>query len=298
MGLLALSGCILLFAQPPPRVERELHPGNVVSVAAGDGSACAVYASGWIACSGNATDHPSLDRGYKSVAGDDDGWCAVGDDGGVYCWGGIPDPAVPDTGADPVGVDAIAVAHGTGCMLRGTAITCWGADDSNGDPIPVGPYFSGIALGPTEGCAMETDRGPGDLGQVFCFGSGLDARSGTRVDHASALAVSLGEGCVILDDLAANDGREPGGVDCWTSGSASFAGPAGTFDAITAGDWTFCALSGGGATCWPSDHLPEDTVNTPPDEAFAQLDPGGTTSCGITTAGDGVCWGDTTGIGL
>jgi alpha-tubulin suppressor-like RCC1 family protein len=223
--------------------------------------------------------------------------CGLTAEGTVHCWG---DDRGVGAGGDPM--DTIysspvpVVLDGTyvqvtsifssSCALRDTGdVYCWGfsyrgelgGGEDRGHhttPVPVaGGYgWGAVDAGVTYGCGLT------DTGAAYCWGTGY--------------AGQLGYG-----------GLESTDTPVAVAGDRSWA-------SIRAGAEHTCALTGSGdAWCWGRSDVgqlgtPPDMdetceyarcvtvpVEVPTDLQFTDLQAGDTFTCGITTAGELVCWG-------
>lgn len=222
--------------------------------AVGADHACAVVASGGVACwgangSGRLGDGTTVDRpspvavvGLGDVVaiglGAEHG-CALTRVGAVACWGRNPDGRLGDgTTIDrptpvPVvgltsGVVAIAAGGAHSCALTAAgAVKCWGSNDNGrlGDgtvthsPVPVTVSgldggVAAIAVGGAHGCALTA------AGAVKCWGYGWSGQlgNGSSDDAPEPVeAVGLGEGVAAIA-AGAEHGcalTREGGVACW-----------------------------------------------------------------------------------
>jgi len=85
-------------------------------------------------------------------------------------------------------------------------------------------------------------------------------------------------------------GRHANGtVECW--GSSSVPSPPGSFQSISAGNFTACGVhTDGTLACWGSGYqLPPAISGT-----FTSVSVGDAHACAIRSDGAAVCWGDTT----
>ncbi len=189
-----------------------------------------------------------------------------------------------------VGVALISVETGANHTCGVTAsgfVACWGNNGAGklgtgtlfGDPSPslVVPTFrdpQGLSLASSHSCAL------GAFGSVYCWGSNSSGQLGTGEVDGAAHPIPVR----VSDTL--------------------------TFASVTTGSRHVCALTfDGSAYCWGSGALGQLGVGTPrqvcnvtePCEvrpalitgfSFAVLDAGQDHTCGVTTAGEGYCWGD------
>ncbi|MEI8080502.1 MAG: hypothetical protein WCI74_01470 [Actinomycetes bacterium] len=269
---------------------------------------------------------PGFDRDVASVSVGADHRCVVTTTGGAYCWGtnaygqlgtgtrvgsSIPG-AVTGLGA---GVAAISAGtdHTCAAMIEGGAY-CWGRNTSgqlgNGTttdsltPVRVEglpPAVGSIAVGGDFTCATSSD------GAARCWGSNSAGRLGTGAARPtkSTRPVQVAGLSIGVTSLSAGNGFAcavvGGAVKCWGQGNH---GQLGSLDqdasttpvpvavagtgvlAVNAGTNQACAVAVGSSPCWGG-YLSNVTV---PDARV--ISAGNETSCAVTTAGQGICWGD------
>ncbi len=253
-------------------------------------------------------------------AGVDDGWemidvgdthsCGLTTVDEIFCWGGgnegqlgdgttntLLRQLVPLEVTAPSGVTWASVdtgAYHTCATTTGGDIYCWGIDDEgrlgNGNAAvddffpsptlvdrPVGVTWASVTAAGSHTCALTTS------GDVYCFGDNDRGQLGVGDENPrnTPTQVTLPAGVVV-------ESIEVG------------VGAAGLFDSRTT-----CVVSTLGAGyCWGSDELGAlgdgpgavnsnvpVAVGVPGGGAWSTIRPGGRTSCGVTTTGDGYCWG-------
>jgi alpha-tubulin suppressor-like RCC1 family protein len=139
------------------------------------------------------------------VAAGEDSTCALAEDGTASCWGGLTGSATPQA-VDGHEFTRIAVGRAHACAvagstLRGGSVYCWGSDDSgqlgNGagagdsaEPVRVAGsrrYIAVSAAGDST-CALT------ETGQGYCWGANDDGRLGTgdTDPHGTPVAVDQG----------------------------------------------------------------------------------------------------------
>jgi alpha-tubulin suppressor-like RCC1 family protein len=204
--------------------------GVVVDVSVGAASACAVTANGGVLCWGRNTSQGWL--GFTS------------DDCGPYTdmASAVDEPCEKVPRAVPGVSGAVAVATSgddTCAVMRGGALTCWGADDfgqlgdgfsgsAPHDPSPVGvggiSDVLRVALGATHACAVSGTAeaaycwGDNSEGQLGIGSEQLDSNRSTPVsvpglEHVVDLDAAAGVTCAAIDD---------GSVKCWGDPSSLF----------------------------------------------------------------------------
>ena len=157
----------------PERVRRLV---DVVAIAAGPSSSCAVHDDGDLSCWGWPYDStPERITGLGAVSAvsiGSDRTCAVTDRGQVYCW---------DSDASPVGrpslvanlreVVHVAVGDGTVCALHddGT-VSCWGRNDVGqvGDGTTTRRSQPVRLAGITDAVAISVSAGSSEVGAHAC----------------------------------------------------------------------------------------------------------------------------------
>nr|HEX4317884.1 hypothetical protein [Kofleriaceae bacterium] len=286
----------------------DLGGATAARVVAGDHEVCALDTSGGLHCAGGDAPLPADSRTWTDVAlgprlGQVATTCGVSN-GSAYCWGTDTLGSIPDgTWGHPSAVaivDAVAVAPATnvvlgmepgftldydegGCLLDGSAVSCWGANRSGELATGVGTQqlptavvapdqspWQSVASSDTHTCGTTQDQhlycwGQNDAGEITgdpasCPDHICAAPTLAAVGSAASVMTGAGFTCVGSDET----------VVCW-------------------GDNTRGQLGAGSA----GEHAPQ-TI-----DAVAQLRGGGNGACAIdtNTGTDLVCWGGWQGIG-
>jgi alpha-tubulin suppressor-like RCC1 family protein len=235
-----------------------------------DGSSCTVGDNG----DGTATLSCEDGTSVTWTLAEPDGWlqidsgyhhtCGVKTNGTVECWGrNIEGQSHPPPG------EFIQVAAGKThtCGIRpDDTVECWGSNDDGESSPPAGETFLQVSLGDRHSCGIKTD------GTAECWG--LAAFSVTTPPTGETFLQLAGRGfrhCGIVTG---------GFVTCW---GEVYLTPDGVFTQITKGH---CGIRADGtADCWAG-FPPPDGVT------FLQLASGPNHTCGVTTDGLPVCWGD------
>lgn len=239
--------------------------------------------------------------------------CALTAAGDAWCWG-WDDYGTLGT-AEPVATCGDALDGPLGC---------------SGEPLPVAGGFAFAAVAPSlrHTCALRDD------GAAFCWGNS----AGTGGDHPSGPAVRPVETELRFTALSASlgdfvtCGLVPGGQAwCWgpddpNRGGLGTGAASGTRTPVAvAGDRRFVSLSVGGfhtcgvatdgaAWCWGGNWYGQlgigsaggagGTMTVPQATAvlgghgFTQVASGVSYTCGLTTAGGALCWGDGGAFGV
>ena len=143
-------------APPPPATHSATGPFSEFS--RGADHACALRASGQIACWGsNDYGQASPPYGaYEAISSGENGSCALNDDGAAVCWGSFDvRPSTEDTAEGPF--TEISRGSDHACALGSDgAITCWGSNRHGQATPPSGEYR---AIGSHDGgsCALRDD---------------------------------------------------------------------------------------------------------------------------------------------
>ncbi len=280
---------------------------GVSAIAAGFHFTCALTTAGAVKCWGK-NDHAELGDGTKTkqptpvaVSGLSSGAvaiaagfihaCAVTSSGGVKCWGNNDSGQLGDgtttEGIKPVSVfglssGAVAVSAGanhTCALTKAGAVKCWGSNGSgqlgDGTKLPrktlvdVSGLSSGvtaISAGDAHTCSLAA------TGAVKCWGFNENGQlgDGTKMDRAVPTDVSgLGSG---VSRVAAGHSRScavdaTGAAWCWGDNSDGQLGDGTKMQRLKP-----IPVSGLGA-------------------GIANLAPGGTHSCAVTSSGGMKCWG-------
>jgi alpha-tubulin suppressor-like RCC1 family protein len=216
--------------------------------------------------------------------------------------------------------------HTCGVTALGEAF-CWGRGSSGqlgtggtGDvlvPVAVAGNhrFASISAGGAHTCGLTTD------GETFCWGLGGRIGDGGTDDQLSpAMVAGDHRFASITAGLHHTCGLTTGGEGfCWGNGSAGKLGNGGTddqlspapvtdnlqFASISAGSGHTCGVTtDGDAFCWGDEFLgalgngDAQTVARPSpvavlgDHQFTSISAGVLYTCGVTTDGEGFCWGN------
>ncbi len=220
----------------------------------------------------------------------------------------------------------------TCALTTGGAAYCWGNGNNmgtgttSGSDVPQavtgGHTFSVISAGWEHTCGLES-------GAVYCWGDNTYGQLGNNSTTASLSPTLVSGG---LTFASVDGGRyhtcgltTGGAAYCWGRNNGGQLGDASTtdrlvptavagghtFTSIKAGEGSSCALTGGGvAWCWGrnnghqlgtgvNDWTDSSTPVTPLGGVlFASIEVGSQFACGVSTTGDGYCWGSSLGFGL
>jgi alpha-tubulin suppressor-like RCC1 family protein len=231
--------------------------GDVVDIAVGGETSCAVTSAGAIWCWG------------------DDSYGALGDGNTA----GLSQLPVQVVNLPSTAVHVVVGGHHTCALLGGGLVACWGDDEQGqlgdgqrlprGTPVKPLDLASGathIAAGGSHTCAVSAGGG------LFCWGDNTYGQLGNSMTPSSSstpVAVSGLAGSVT--DVAAGGGFTcallvGGTVQCWGQGANG--------------------QTGGTATSSP---VP---ATVPLTAAAISLAAGAKHACAVTMAGDVLCWGD------
>lgn len=240
-------------------------------IAAGDGFACALHADGTVACWGDSSVVQATPTGtFMDLAAGQGEMCGLSVAGNVRCWG----KASMVTANAPTGggYRAIGVSSSAACALGGDgAIACWGSNLSNRATPPAG-VFAHLTMGWFGGCATDL------AGAVRCWGTNAPpVPAGVK---ARALAANVSSVAAITTS---------GTLASWGPfGQGVGAPPAGSFDRVTVGRESGCAVVGTSPTCWGLNNRGQ---GVPPTASFRELASGFEFACGIRVDGALACWG-------
>jgi alpha-tubulin suppressor-like RCC1 family protein len=285
-------------------------PTDVVQISAGGNHACALRATGTVACWGSGTD-------------------------GELGNGALRDSGIPVAVRGLRGVTAIATGYDDSCAIHdGGRVACWGGTDygrirtldylHRPTPVPVPGVTRAIAIGAsfTNVCVVRSD------GRVLCWGGALGSGRGSFVSERQTVPPGLVPGIRDAISISVGNARAcavlgTGVVACWGDGGSGQLGDrskanalrpvrlAGIHDAtaVTAGEEHTCVLRrGGDVACVGDDEAGElgdgrqgnDLASTVP-VVVAGLHHviaiGATDSntCAVELAGSIRCWGDGAG---
>lgn len=234
--------------------------------------------------------------------------------------------AVPVPVAGGLTFSALSVGFIHNCGLTsGGAAYCWGEEDSIPAAVPGGYTFAVLSAG-----KYATICGLTPAGAAYCWGlgSGGQLGNGTRMTNATTpvpVAGGLTFAAVSVGFDFACGVTTSGTAYCWgadefgqlgngtTTDSPTPVAVAGglTFKTVSAGMGHACGLtSTGAAYCWGDNEIGElgDGTTTGPQQCFghgcsfvpvpvsggytfATISTGYLSSCGVTDAGAGYCWG-------
>ena len=241
--------------------------------------------------------------GFSGVSAGAGNTCGVSLAGDAYCWGENSQGAVGD-GTTTIRSRPVLIGAGLGLHLPSTGTHtcaldasghafCWGpaASGELGDgspdyanefrqtlPVPVagGHVFTSIRTGQSHTCAVDTS------GDAYCWGSNFIGQLG-RDTLTNTCYLNAGSRCSNQPILVA------GGLK-FTQVSAS---PL---------DFSCGVTTGGAAYCWGSNGTGQLGVDSTIDRSrvpvavkggivFQSISAGDVFTCGVSTAGDGYCWG-------
>lgn len=143
-------------------------------------------------------------------------------------------------------------------------------------PTPETPAFVQVATGENHVCALRGN------GQVVCWGGNDDGQLNAP-EKVPFQQITSGShfSCGIQADER---------INCWgRNNHQQAAPPPGRFQAAAAGWDHACGLTGTTVTCWGWNA--NERATPPPGVNFAAVGAGAEHSCGLSTAGDLVCWG-------
>ena len=255
-----------------------------LAVSAGSNTTCGIRVDESIECWGRLND--GLDGApagaFRALAMATTGACALDLVGEVHCWGKTFLDDTPPAGpweSLRCGASACAVIDATG------ALRSFGSDTVGYPDPPDGKFLAAeFGAGPQELCAVR------DSGELICWtedGTEFSPLSGTFVD----VAVGGLFGCGL--DAA-------GGTSCWSYFyDATYYGaddpPELNFVQFDLASWGGCGVSvDHELACWGEPLYFDGSSRTaPPEGDFVQTDVGsGDHACGLTTAGQVLCWGN------
>ncbi len=212
---------------------------------------------------------------------------------------------------------AVSAGQWYTCGLRvDQSVACWGANDFGQLDVPTGAYAS-ISAGGTYACAIDAE------GELACWGNeaftefpppagpwvyvSCGAGNCASIDRAGAMQTwgyysfpTAPEGAFIAvewgngpEELCAV--RASGEIVCWREDGSEFSPLVGSFADVGVGALFGCGLdAAGGTTWWNYDDPPHSEwgVDEPPEVAFEKLRLMTGSACGLTPAGEVVCWGE------
>jgi hypothetical protein len=197
-------------------------------------------------------------------------------DSTLRCWGRNDfNEATPPTGT----FSDVDAGYDFTCGVRTTgALACWGAAQGVGLTSPPSGTYTQVSAGALHACAIRAS----DKAAV-CWGSNLNGETNAPAGQFLALSAGDGHTCALKTDKT---------LQCWGLNNLGEASPpAGTWKAVSAGTNVSCAIrdSDGRASCWGINSLQQ--ASPPQNQTFATLSVGLFYGCGVTTAGQAVCWG-------
>ncbi len=284
---------------------------DVTSVTSGEDFNCAIRTNGSVWCWGDNVENQMGPQSVDGVdvplplevtglpvaveiqAGDDH-VCIIDGAGLVWCWGdndnrqlgqggaGTTDSPTPLTVALPGGLGAIDLGLGQDhvcAVLEDNTVACWGDDENGqlgdgaaGTDNGVATLVPGLAVindvegGEDHTCALD------DLGQVWCWGDGVDGEIGigSNIDQPTPQPVGLPAvaQAIALGDRFACAHLVTDAVWCWGEG-LDFQLGSGDFVDVT---------------------TPAEVMGMPA-IGIAQLVAGGQGACVLSDAGERWCWG-------
>jgi alpha-tubulin suppressor-like RCC1 family protein len=296
---------------PTPQIVTTVNGGalvNVISVSAGQDSACALTESGGVLCWGdNAYGQLGNGGGAPSMCGGDV------EPGGTptYPCSSVPMGVTALTG----GATAVSVGDQGACAVTASgAVACWGRNDagqvgsdgSNDFCIEQTPCYGpdghpcqGSGLGNTIACALVPT-------QV----TGIAAATSVSVGGFGACALTGGE-IMCWGDNSFGELGNGGAPPCQGANCPGYAVQVTGLSGVTAlstGASTACAIASGAAWCWglngeegqlghgpfgPYSFLPV-MVETPPLNDLFAISVGSASACAAASTGTVECWGDNT----
>lgn len=275
---------------------------DAVAIDASDESACALVKDGSVTCwgsNGSGQLGRPVARGALAAAAvpnvkdaigvsmDGGSACAVLRSGKVMCWGGGPKSAGPALVPEIEDARAVAVGREATCVVRASALTCWGRDD----PLFVAPFQdrerggAARSLARTDlarasisefGCAVTT------AGGVVCFGA-MERFGATRVyglPRAIDVVAHAERTCAVV---------EGGDAYCWGEREAR-AGKvyATALHGVTRVSSELCGLlDKGKVSC-----LLGSSTTVPIDADAVSVQHGANHACAALHGGTVACWGD------
>jgi alpha-tubulin suppressor-like RCC1 family protein len=244
---------------------------------------------------------PVADLVFASVSVGYHHACGVTTTGAAYCWGdnytGIlgdgtmayssPVP-VPVAGGLAFASVSAAAMHTCGVTTSGAAY-CWGVGGQLGDgvgnwsntPVPVagGLTFASVSAGLFHTCGVTTS------GTAYCWGSGYYGELGGGAPSLGASSPTAVSGGLTFAGVSAGSGHSCG---------VTTAGTAYCWGQNTLGELGI-GTSTGPERCINGDTLPCSTIPVPVLDGgliFSTVSAGGNGTCGVSTSGAPICWGN------
>jgi alpha-tubulin suppressor-like RCC1 family protein len=243
--------------------------------------------------------------------------CGLAADGAAYCWathdngrGQVPRATVSTPVAVPGGLQYTSLDtyghHVCGVAVDGTAY-CWKPGDAAPTQVPGGRSFARVFSSWRADCALDA------AGKAFCWGWNTNGELGLGFRSSQALTPIAVGGGRTFEALATGTyhacGLATGGAAwCWGLNRYGQLGTGDTTSSVTpvavTGGLSFTALASfndrtcglaadGSAYCWgyPVGSSPTLQQSGTHFISLAPVSPSGL--CGVTTAGEIVCWGAT-----
>lgn len=301
--------------------------GPAVDLAVGERHACAVFASGSIACWGDNAEKQLGSRSASSVASKPD-----------YVILETPMPHPLDN------IIAVTAGHAHTCVLTGTGeVLCWGANGKNQVSSATTPQQEipvMVSLGQPPGRAVALAAGgshtcaANQVGEVLCWGANERGQAGapgmppalppSTVPTPLKLENVGGVAALVAGDLHTCALQADGAVKCWGDNTKAQVGipesnewtanpsqPGGMTwanVAITAGGSHTCVVAHNGlGMCWGGNHAKQlgrstDPLHYSPQPAdvvgisagLLNMAAGKQHTCAVMAHGELSCWGDNT----
>ena len=290
--------------------------GNFTAVSAGEEHTCGLRENGAIECWGDneygqvdtpteSGQQPYAGPRYTAVSAGAEHTCAIRESAAIECWGSNEswDEAgqyVGQSDPPPGRFTAVSASWSSplSCGLRESgAIECWG---NRGDEITAEAQsrrYTAISTGWFYACGLrengETDcgiRGEPPTSRFSAVSTGGPATGATfhtcAIRESDSAIECWGDNEVALHMF--NEETQEFVIESAYAGQAT--PPAGTFTAISAGDWFTCGLrTSGEIECWG---YSEDRRTNAPEGSFTAVSAGGGGGCGLRSDGEIRCWGN------
>ena len=213
----------------------------------------------------------------------------------------LPLPSIPVHGFVSAGSNA---SCGVSALGEGV---CWGNSAAGRLDVPAGKTWALIETGNAHSCGVTT------TGEGLCWGSNYNGQTNVPSgrtwasmsaggDSSSCGVTTSGEGlCWGNDGSLAGIPGSPGPPDHPEWGTPGIAGtpadgrldvPTGkTWASISAGNKHTCGVTTTGeGLCWGKSN--GGRTDVPTGRTWASISAGSSHTCGLTTTGEGLCWGD------